>query len=541
MAETMFNLLKKPWIRVTTPDCVVHEVSLTEALMQAHMFSNLAGELPTQDIAILRLMLAVLHSVFTEVDENGKLSELKTKSDAYKRWGDLWTLGCFPKEPILTYLKQYEERFDLFHPERPFYQVKEAAGGTEFTAAKLNGAISESSNKIRLFSMRAGAQKDVLTDAEAARWLIYLNGYDDTSAKPKQKGLPSPGAGWLGKLGLIAAQGDNLFETLMLNWVLLDDEERLWGKNNPIWALDSPRVQERCEITMPDNQAELLTLQSRRLLLIRDACGVTGYKLLGGDFFSKVNALKEQMTLWTYVQGKGSQPGFYQPKRHDASKQIWREFSSVIDGANNREKPGVVKWQERLKRRGKLEKKRMSRFMVASVQYGDKDFFVADVFSDSLSFHLDLLTDAGADWVEAVEAEIRRTDKVAAEILYLGMNIDKAAGGDGDALGKQLKEQFYDRIDVPFRRFLEAVDPQDDEEQMHERLERWHEEEWRIAYGIAGEIVSQEDRTNFIIGNTIKEKQNGKEVSNHYSVPEAYKRFKYQINRLLKNKKGAAE
>ena len=541
MAETMFNLLKKPWIRVTTPDCVVHEVSLTEALTRAHTFSNLAGELPTQDIAILRLMLAVLHSVFTEVDESGKPSELKTKSDAYKRWGDLWTLGCFPKEPILTYLKQYEERFDLFHPERPFYQVKEAAGGTEFTAAKLNGAISESSNKIRLFSMRAGAQKGVLTDAEAARWLIYLNGYDDTSAKPKQKGLPSPGAGWLGKLGLIAAQGDNLFETLMLNWVLLDDEERLWGKNNPIWALDSPRVQERCEITMPDNQAELLTLQSRRLLLIRDACGVTGYKLLGGDFFSKVNALKEQMTLWTYVQGKGSQPGFYQPKRHDTSKQIWREFSSVIDGANNREKPGVVKWQERLKRRGKLEKKRMSRFMVASVQYGDKDFFVADVFSDSLSFHLDLLTDAGADWVEAVEAEIRLTDKVAAAVLHLGMDIDKAAGGDGDALGKQLKEQFYDRIDVPFRRFLEAVEPQDDEEQMHERLERWHEEEWRIAYGIAGEIVSQEDRANFIIGNTIKEKRNGKEESNHYSVPEAYKRFKNQINCFLKNEKGAAE
>ena len=179
--------------------------------------------------------------------------------------------------------------------------------------------------------------------------------------------------------------------------------------------------------------------------------------------------------------------------------------------------------------------------MVASVQYGDKDFFVADVFSDSLSFHLDLLTDAGADWVEAVEAEIRLTDKVAAEILYLGMNIDKAAGGDGDALGKQLKEQFYDRIDVPFRRFLEAVEPQDDEEQMHERLERWHEEEWRIAYGIAGEIVSQEDRTNFIIGKTIKEKQNGKEESNHYSVPKAYKQFKNQINCLLKNEKGAAE
>ena len=542
MAGKTFNLLSEPWIRVMMPDCAVREVSLNQALTQAHLFSNLAGELPTQDIAILRLLLAVLHSVFSQVDENGEAHPLEKKADAYRRWGALWERGQFPPEPILAYLKRYEDRFDLFHPERPFYQVKEAAGGTEFTSAKLNGAISESSNKVRLFSMRTGAQKGVLTDAEAARWLIYLNGYDDTSAKPKQKGLPSPGAGWLGKLGLIAAQGDNLFETLMLNFVLLDDQERLWGPSKPIWALDQPRTQERCEIVMPDNQAELLTLQSRRLLLVYDERGVTGYKLLGGDFFSKVNALKEQMTLWTYVPGKGSQAGFYQPKRHDPSKQIWREFAALVDDTNEREKPGVVIWQERLKKKGKLEKKRMSRFMVASVQYGDKDFFVADVFSDSISFHLNLLTEAGKEWVRKIEAEIQTTDDVATAAMYLGMNIEKAAGGSGNVLGGWMKEQFYDRIDVPFRRFLETIDPADDYEQRNERLDRWHEEERRIAYKLSQEIVEQEERTNLITGRTsVKEKKDGTKEKQHYSVPEANERFTARINYLLRTEKGVAE
>lgn len=70
-----------------------------------------------------------------------------------------------------------------------------------------------------------------------------MNGYDDTSAKPKGKGLPSVGAGWLGKLGYIQAQGNNLFETLMLNLTLLKDGVELWGRIIPAGSWTSPAVQ----------------------------------------------------------------------------------------------------------------------------------------------------------------------------------------------------------------------------------------------------------------------------------------------------------
>lgn len=117
------------------------------------------------------------------------------------------------------------------------------------------------------------------------RWLLCVNGYDDTSAKPKGKGLPSVGAGWLGKIGFIQAQGDNLYETLMLNLTLLRDGRECWGESKPCWELEAPKSAERTEICCPDNPAQLLTLQSRRLLLHRTGENVDGFCLLGGDFF----------------------------------------------------------------------------------------------------------------------------------------------------------------------------------------------------------------------------------------------------------------
>ncbi len=113
-----------------------------------------------------------------------------------------------------------------------------------------------------------------------------MNGYDDTSAKPKGKGLPSVGAGWLGKIDFIQAQGDNLYETLMLNLTLLRDGRECWGESKPCWELEAPKSAERTEICCPDNPAQLLTLQSRRLLLHRTGENVDGFCLLGGDFFS---------------------------------------------------------------------------------------------------------------------------------------------------------------------------------------------------------------------------------------------------------------
>lgn len=348
MKEIEFNLLEEPWIRVLRPDCTVEEISLRQVLLQAQSYSDLAGELPTQDVAILRLLLAVLHAVFGRMDIHGQPVELKNTTSAVRQWRSLWQLGHFPEGPIQEYLDRWHDRFWLFHPERPFWQVPEAKIGTEYTAAKLNGELSESHNRSRLFPAYAETGKTELSYAQAARWLLYINGFDDTSCKKKGADLPSSGVGWLGKLGLIQAVGNNLLETLLLNLTLLRDGSKGWGPGKPCWELDTPHTGERVEISQPDNQAELLTLQSRRLFLHRDGDCVTKCTVLGGDFFERTNAFCEQMTVWHSIRKKQNTPVYYQPRQHDPSQQFWREFPSIFTEKANENTsvhiPGIVAW-----------------------------------------------------------------------------------------------------------------------------------------------------------------------------------------------------
>ena len=72
MKEIEFDLLTEPWIRVRLKDNAVQEVSLTEALVSAQDYVDLAGEMPTQDAAVLRLLLAVLFTVFSRVNVEGE-------------------------------------------------------------------------------------------------------------------------------------------------------------------------------------------------------------------------------------------------------------------------------------------------------------------------------------------------------------------------------------------------------------------------------------------------------------------------------------
>ena len=538
MQATEFNLLREPWIRVRMRDYTVKEVSLTDALLHAQEYVDLAGEMPTQDAAMLRLLLAVLHTVFSRVDTEGNPAPLVTTDKALLRWGELWKLGHFPEQPLRDYLDKWQERFWLFHPERPFWQVPEAKIGTEYAASKLNGELSESSNKLRLFSAYAGNGKAELSYAQAARWLLSVNGYDDTSAKPKGKGLPSVGAGWLGKLGYIQAQGKNLFETLMLNLTFLQDAAKLWGENHPCWELDVPRSAERTEIALPDNPAQLLTLQSRRLLLHREGAKVVGFTLLGGDFFPRENAFAEQMTVWRDQDPKQSKKtGTYTfvPSRHDPSRQFWREFPAVFcEDGGGRRKPGVVRWEELLQsdQGRQLDRRRMVCFRISGMKYGDKDFFVNDSFSDSLTFQAELLEALKKPWRTKITTEIGNCERAAKIVGHLAQNLALAAGGGGDGDSESARAQFYFRIDQPFRRWLQSIDPEMDDQD--EKMAQWQEQAHQIAKELGRQMVEQAGTAAFV-GHRIPDRNN-KEKSYLYTAPKAYNSFLYELWNLYVKK-----
>ena len=537
MNEIEFNLIDEPWIRVTDSECKMVEVSLKDVILNAHRYKSLSGELPTQDIALMRLILAVLHTVYSRVDENGDdaLLDDEDEDEAIDRWKALWEKGKFSEKAVSEYLDKWHERFWLFHTDRPFGQVAGLKIGTDYDAPKLNGEISESSNKIRFFSMYSGNDKFSLTNSQAARWLLYLNAYDDTSSKPTKEGkakaggsLPSPGVGWLGKLGLIYLTGTNLFETLMLNLIMVNCDI-VQAEQNPIWEQDKVSGAERTEIVLPLNLASLYTLQSRRILLNRKDQKVVSYKLLGGDFFEKENAFFEPMTVWNMPKKENDA---YTPKRHDSSKQMWREFSALFN--DNRKNAGVVQWfKNYLKGENLIPKSYLLKTSITAVEYGDKDFFVKNVFLDSLIMNAELLTDLGADWRNNIELEIEKCSKLANAIAYLAQNLYVASGGSDSKKDKHymeipgiVKSQLYYRLDVPFREWLKTIDPENyDEKQKYYKQREWQEMARKIAESYAYELVSETDDSAIVghkVDNTI------------YSSSKAMIIFRSQLNKIYK-------
>lgn len=525
-----FNLLEEPWIRVRTPECTLKEVSLTDALLHAHEYAGLAGELPTQDVAVLRLLLAVLQTVFYRVDPEGNPSPLEDEEEALDRWGQLWQKKQLPEKPILEYLAAWRDRFWLFHPERPFYQVLEAQIGTEYRAEKLNGEISESENKYRLFQSYSGTKKDSLTYSQAARWLLYLNGFDDSSSKPKKKGLPKIGVSWLGKIGLFLARGNTLAETLLLNLVLLKDGQELWAPPRPYWELNQPRSGERTEIPLPDNQAALLTLQSRRIFLHREEGRVTGYRLIGGDFFERENAFCEQMTIWNNPSKKKNVPLAYAPLCHDPAKQLWREFPFAFTVNPRAHIPGIVQWLIAL--RAYIGKDTVLQFESVCAVYGAENSFVTDAFADTLTFHRAVLDTANAEVRSKITQEVLSCEEIARAVGDLAEEVAKSAGGQ--AAPETARARFYFAIDQPFRRWLAALDPEED---IDEAVLAWRSQAKRIARQV-GQALVEEAGPSALMGRCVKAKKGNKELKVYHAAPKAFNHFLWELNRIYGEKGG---
>lgn len=540
MDNKSFNLLDEAWIRVIYPDCREDEVSLKQIFAGAHTYTDLAGELPTQNAAVLRLLLAVLHAVFYRFDEEGNPSEITNSDDAYDRWQALWEMGRFPTKPIERYLESYRYRFDLFDDKRPFYQVPQAKIGTAYSSAKLNGEISESGNKKRLFPTITGEEKNTLSYAEAARWLLYLYAFDDSSLKPKGDNLPSIGVGWLGQIGYIQLVGKNLFETLMLNLVLLNENDEPWGNPCPVWELEVPRSSERTRIAHPDNQAALLTLQSRRLLLKTENGLVTGYYLIGGDFIETKNAFCEQMTVWKPIlKGKQELVGF-QPARHNHERKMWQDFSGIAAANEKHHMPGIVSWVNRLLEYDCLPPETMGVYRIVSVDYDGKHCSIINVFEDTLTFHLNLLSELNGKWIERIANEVIGCERLAWAVGALAKELDLAAAGDSKlkefdlaAKGKckssveLAKEQLYYRIDVPFRSWLLTLDADQSDIEREEKSAEWRDTAVQIADRLGQELVKQAGPAAFSGKSVESNKQ--KDAKDYYCAPDSYNSFRLKL------------
>lgn len=539
MPEKEFNLIDEPWVRVMRADGSTEDISLRDALVRAHEFIDLGGETQPQNIAVLRLLLAVLHTVFSRADENGDDAPIEDWEDALDRWQALWARDALPETPVADYLDQWHERFWLFHPERPFMQSVSAANGTQCATSKLIGELSESGNKVRLFQTRTGEGKQRLSYAEAARWLLYLNGFDDAALKPhipKEQRQSTISVAWLGRLGLIYAKGKNLCETLLLNLTLLKNGSEPWDAPLPDWERETPREVELRAIPMPNDPAALLTLRSRLILLDREDGAVTGYGILCGDSFDSSDAFAEQMTVWRRAPEKKGQAAYCYPQTHEAARQMWRDFANMFAverKENAAPLPGVVEWIAALQKDDILKRKEYIQFATVGNRYDSAQrSAVTDSVGDSLTFHTALFGRMNAGWLSRIAEEIQKCDAAAQEVGHLAGNIYIAGGGDqmnatpSSPSASRAREQWYARLDAPFRAWLRSAAPETDD--LEDKIAEWHQTARGIALALGREMVEQAGQ-KALFGRMVTVKIKNKEQKQRYAAPEAYLWFRAKI------------
>lgn len=489
--EMEFNLLDEPWIIVKTKTNETKTWSILELFEHAHEAQELAGELPTQDIAIMRLLLAIMHGAFVT-------DEIETADDAIDLWTSMWEEKQFRFDEIKAYLEPYHDRFWLFHPTQPFYQsahIKQnmdaykAAKGKKVsseikwkTVARLVGDLFQSDNAPRLFPVRTGEAQNCLTYAEAARWLLHLNGFDDDSAK-----MPTPkGVGYLGQLGLIYAKGRNLFETLMLNFILVDERNEVFADNEEnskaYWEKPVCETIER-EIPQPRAQKDLLTMQSRRIFLHREQGMVTGYLLTMGDYFAKdASLLNEVMTVW-----KRDNTRDFAPRRHQLESQMWRDLSSLlgmkIKNDDKARQPGIIHWLQLLEDAAEAIRFDVELFHIcvtgASYDLKGAGWQIVDYVQDDLTINASLLAKMNEIWIQEIIDVLEKTKKA---INSFGYFVTDIAEGSGDSmqksnqiqkreLAKFAQEDGYYHLDQSFRRWLLCINPEKDN--LEERTVEW--------------------------------------------------------------------
>ena len=539
--ERFFNLLSDPWILVRNNLGEIEELSILEAFRRAHELDCLEGELPTQNVAILRFLLAILYAVFTRVDEKGAPSVLEDldlaeqRDVALGRWKALWDMPELPMQPIQQYLDYYQDSFWLIHPEKPFYQVSGLRSSNE--TKDTSQMVSDIPPRLerRFFSLRNGVDAIELSFSEAVRWLINLHAWDYAGKKAvttdplgNRGSENGGGTGWLGKLGVLYIKEESLAKTLLMNLVFLNSKEELLAYGLPIWEDQFRNKRTACKLDKrPEGFVELLTHQSRRVFLSTHQGRVNGVTISYGDVFEKDNTLVEQMSSW-HVSSLSKTVPILIPSTHKAGRSLWRDLPSLLPqvaGEKQEIVAGVIGWSRILKNNGYVDGS--ISLVSVGIEYGAMQGVVSNLISDGLTINADLLSHLNQAWVNRILSALDKTDDCIKQFGRLAQQFAQASGGSD---GKSEKSAAYDlayfTFDAKFRNWLASLSPGVDD--LEERVIEWQNDASRTIYQL-GQDLYETLSPQAIIG------QRGLQDSKIVAAPVAYLFFRKGIVKIMKS------
>ena len=556
-----FNLLEEPWIWVITDKKGSSEqVSLMDLFQNAHTYKQLAGEIQMQNFAVLRLLLAILHTVFSRFNIEGKPYPYLVLDDRFRQleeldeddfdeyednlmttWQSLWDHKLFP-EIVVEYLSLWKDRFYLLDDKHPFYQVTKAeleqrpiragrgSNPTEIMPKTLNRSISESGNKIALFSPRyeTDGNKNRISEEELARWLILYQGVVGTGDKARYADFEGTNSkGWLYDIGGIALQGTNLFETLVLNLALWHPEEQYRVTiQRPCWEQTGDEIISKLMLGHPvDNLAELYTNWSRAIYIDPETAldanlTISTVKL---PEIAHQNQFVELMTLWGY-RTRGENKDSYTPERHRINSAFWRSFGTTFLSKDvNEKRPGIIDWFYEMKKITDQTNAIITSYGMESDGNATSWLPVEEYF-DILDINEHVLADVQEDgWVERINVEVEKTKEIIENTFGRFVNEVKVIRNiDGSEFTNKLKLQAYYEIDEPFRLWLNSLQVNEDKEL---RVQEWRKTLRKIVKKQADYLVQSAGHRDYK-GVFDKDKP-------FKNIATAYNQFDYWLSRNL--------
>ena len=482
MKNPEFNLLDEPWIPVRLVDGTITDVGLLELLRRTTDIADLACELPTQSIAIQRLILAIAYRVATPHDT--------------RDWVRQWEDGA-PTEQMIEYLERWRDRFYLFGGRFPFMQVADLRTAKDAVSG-LEKLIADVPNGEQFFTTRHGRALACIPASEAARWLVHAQAYDPSGIRSGAvgdsqvkggKGYPI-GPAWCGHLGLVWLKGQDLDETLVLNLIPAStaalrgvDSSTEWGVCS--WEASEPESSVRGDYSLLDPAGtpkelsipRLLTWHSRRIRLVGDSSGVTGVVLAQGDKLAPQEMrLYEPQSLWRYStpQSKKFKTDVYMPRKFEAGRALWRNLPgtlptvATVQGADKQAKreflpSATLSFHYQLDNASiQTTYPKVMRIQAVGVTYGSQESTFEDIYSDELTLSVAVMRVEREDLSAEIDRQVRLTEEIARDVGTLAANLARAAGESGDGAGDgardRAKELFFSAVDNDFRAWLTQVD-----------------------------------------------------------------------------------
>ncbi len=456
---TGFNLITEPWVAVRTSDGTVSELSLHDVFHHAGDYQGLAGEIPTQEAATLRLLQAILMRA---------TAKRRSEDDAIRQWGQWWRDQALPLDDIDVYLDHYSPRFNLCDDEAPFMQVADLHTKTGSTSGLVK-IIAEVPPGSKFFTTRDGAGIESLSLAEATRWLVHAHAFDISGIKSGAvgddrvkggKGYPI-GTGITGNMGLVVAEGASLLQTLLLNLVLQTDPR----DDIPVWERDPQDAGEDWEHPVPGGPADLFTWQSRRIRLVEQDGRITDVLLCNGDKVEWGYLLgNDPMTGWRYSKPQSKKAGhdIYMPRTHETGRAIWRGLEPLLTRAPTKEwiRPDVLNWLARARQAEYLDPDQMIRVRTIGMEYGPQSSVVTSVIDDALPASIAVL---GEDSLATLAVNAAQTAQdVAICLANLASDLARAGGTDPEADRPHAWETAFAVIDPVYRDWFSHIDSSTD-------------------------------------------------------------------------------